>query len=167
MSEVDLVARLRDHNRSFNCVSEEGGECWQCEAADEVERLRGNNGALGESVTDAIESFLDEQKETTRLRAENAKLVEALGDLVEYVEGSLSYMTNDEHPQDKARRLAVAAETERAASVNSWSVECPTCNKGVGYACYGNGDHDTRWRAAIRKPVATDEGGDEGEHDDN
>ncbi len=41
--------------------------------------------------------------ENTRLRAENAKQVEALNDLVEYVMGSLSYMTSDEHPLDKAR----------------------------------------------------------------
>jgi hypothetical protein len=39
VSGVDLIEKLRDHNRSFNCVSEEGEECWQCEAADEVERL--------------------------------------------------------------------------------------------------------------------------------
>jgi hypothetical protein len=37
------------------------------------------------------------------LRAEIAKLREALGDLVEYVEGSDAYMTADEHPLDAAR----------------------------------------------------------------
>jgi hypothetical protein len=46
MSKADLVKQLRDHNRSFNCVSEEGEDCWRCEAAGEIERLRRDDKRL-------------------------------------------------------------------------------------------------------------------------
>ncbi len=62
-------------------------------------------------------------------------------------------------------RLAVEAETERAAKVNPESVECPDCGTEVGQLCRTNcgcgifctcptvcEPHDARWRAAIRKP---------------
>ncbi len=64
--------------------------------ADEVERLQGRHRASQEALTELL-------TEHRKQGEEKEKLVEALKDLVEYVEGSLSYMTNDEHPLDKAR----------------------------------------------------------------
>ncbi len=63
-----------------------------------------------------------------------------------------------------AERAAVAAETERAATVNPADVVCPAqnCDAEIHMPCEDSrGDfcpaHPARWQAAIRKRVAADE----------
>ena len=81
MGEVDLVVRLRDHNRSFNCVSEEGRECWRCDAADEIERLRKRDEesmrraeARRQEIKRTRKGFRKCEAERDRLRDENRRL---------------------------------------------------------------------------------------------
>ncbi len=65
---------------------------------------------------------------------------------------------------EEARRLAVAAATERAEEVDPDTVACPSCNEGIGDDCCDARNkpmrgifHVARWRAAIRnQPEGSD-----------
>jgi len=75
MGEVDLVVRLRDHNRSFNCISEEGGLCFECLAADEIERLRAE---MSQPRALLVEAFQAACNENVELRAAGFDVIQRI-----------------------------------------------------------------------------------------
>jgi len=69
-----------------------------------------------------------------------------------------AYLAEQQEMYKDDLRAAVAAERERCAEVNEFSVVCPWCKADIGYECVIDSRlpcdklcHWERWRAAIRK----------------